>query len=290
MNTSLKYRTFDQLLADVSTDFYSYNLEGMIRPADLIKIAQRVTYDLGVKIHTTKQCILDVEKGKVKLPDDFYVLDFALICGKYIIHSPIKISGTQTEDILYCKNCNNPNFDCSCPNDVIVCDSTEVRIRIIEKKMDEHREYTHFERLSMVPGKMVDPICPNTRFNDCAHQGEIRDGFLFTSLEHGRVFITYQGALEDDNGNLLVLDHPMINDFYEYALKHRILENLFFNGEDVEKKLSFVEAKLRESRIRALGIVNTPDFREIKETLELNRKAMYQRYYEPFKTSGYIWF
>ena len=45
MKTELQYRTFDELLNEVSTDFVIYSNEGMIEPAQLIKVAQRVNYD-----------------------------------------------------------------------------------------------------------------------------------------------------------------------------------------------------------------------------------------------------
>ena len=70
-NTNLKYRTFDELLDEVKVDFHVYNIEGMIEPGQLIKVAQRINYDLGLRIHTEKQKILDIVDGKVKLPDDF---------------------------------------------------------------------------------------------------------------------------------------------------------------------------------------------------------------------------
>ena len=54
MGVSQKYRTFSQLMEDVSIDFSTYALEGMIEPQQLIKVAQRVNYDLGLRIHRTK--------------------------------------------------------------------------------------------------------------------------------------------------------------------------------------------------------------------------------------------
>ena len=71
MAVSHKYRTFDQLLEDVMVDFQTYALEGMIEPAQLIKVATRVNYDLGLRIHRTKEIVLDIEHGKAKLPNDF---------------------------------------------------------------------------------------------------------------------------------------------------------------------------------------------------------------------------
>ena len=61
MAVSHKYRTFDQLLEDVTVDFRTYALEGMIEPQQLIKVATRVNYDLGLRIHRTKETVVDIE-------------------------------------------------------------------------------------------------------------------------------------------------------------------------------------------------------------------------------------
>ena len=82
-NYTLKYRTFDQLLEDVTVDFSSLALENMIEPQQLIKLAKKLNYDLGLRINQQKEVILDVTHGKVKLPDDFYTWNYALICGEH---------------------------------------------------------------------------------------------------------------------------------------------------------------------------------------------------------------
>jgi hypothetical protein len=48
--------------------------------------------------------------------------------------------------------------------------------------------------------------------------------------------------------------------------------------------MQLVEGKLKMARNYALTIVNTPDFAEMKRNWELNRKAMYHRYYNMFKS------
>ena len=75
----------------------------------------------------------------------------------------------------------------------------------------------------------------------------------------------------------------IINEFYEYAIKQRLLENLFMNGEDVTQRIQLVEQRLRAARNNALTIANMPDFVEMKKLWETNRKAMYGRYYNMFK-------
>ena len=59
MAVSHKFRTFDQLLEDVMVDFQTYALEGMIEPQQLIKVATRVNYDLGLRIHRTKEIVFE---------------------------------------------------------------------------------------------------------------------------------------------------------------------------------------------------------------------------------------
>ena len=88
-NYTLKYRTFDTLLAEAKSDFRKYDLEDLISDIDLIKVAKRVNYDLGLRINETKEVVLDVEKGRVRLPNNFYTLNFALMCGSYEVDEGI---------------------------------------------------------------------------------------------------------------------------------------------------------------------------------------------------------
>lgn len=288
MKTELQYRTFDQLLDEVSADFSTYSIEGMIEPGQLIKVAQRVNYDLGLRIHGTKEKVLDIEKKKTKLPSDFYVLNYAYLCGRYTVSEPV-MSGRQTENVILksdlCRKCGQPDPQCSCEATYTVeCKTGEkVFVQVVEKRKYETRTYDTFEpiRIATSTGK-IDAT------NDHDKVGYIKNGFVYTNVDEGRLFISYQGALEDDGGNLLVLDHPMINEYYEYAMKQRILENLYIAGEDVAQKMQLIEQRLRAARNNALTIVNTPDFAEMYKLWQTNRKAQYSRYYDMFKsTEGY---
>jgi len=105
---------------------------------------------------------------------------------------------------------------------------------------------------------------------------------LLTTFRTGKVYISYQGAMEDAQGDLLVLDQPYCNEYYEYAIKQRILENMIWQGESVSQQLALVEARLRAARNNALGFVNTPDFREMRKVWTMNRRAQYHNYYNMF--------
>jgi hypothetical protein len=140
---------------------------------------------------------------------------------------------------------------------------------------------TYLKPLRMKASQEIECDCPNL-YHNTADEGWIKNGFLNTTFESGKVYLNYQGDLSDDNGNLMVPDHELLNDYYEYALKQRIFENLFINGEDVSQRMQVIEARLREARNNAISLVNTPNFKEMEKLWWTNRKAMYGKYYYMF--------
>lgn len=275
MLTELKYKTFNQVLEDVSVDFSMYSLENMIEPQQLIKVVQRVNYDLGLRINMTKEAVIDIENRKVRLPDDFYVMNYALLCGSYTLQTPA-LSGTHTEDVIL----TNIPDDAAC-NSVCINDCGQY-IQVVQKLTYETRYYEVNAPVSLAgDSKTLSCDCPDNSWKS-PFRGQLKNGFIYMNIETGKVYINYQGALEDDEGNLMVIDNPTINEYYEYALKQRILENLYMNGEDVMQKLNLIEQRYRAARNNALSLVNTPNFAEMRKVWEMNRKAQYFNYYDMF--------
>jgi hypothetical protein len=196
------------------------------------------------------------------------------------------LQGRQTEDIILssnlCKKCGAPDPQCTCEKTYTVeCKTGEkIFVQVVEKRGYETKTYETFENVHIATSTGRKDALDNSGRN-----GYIKNGFIYTNIDQGKLFISYQGALEDHDGNLLVLDHPMINEYYEYALKQRILENLFIAGEDVSQKMQLIEQRLRAARNNALSIVNTPDFAEMYKLWQTNRKAQYSKYYDMFKST-----
>jgi hypothetical protein len=327
-NYTLKYRTFNQLLEDVSVDFNTLALENMIEPQQLIKLVKKINYDLGLRVTMTKEVVLDVCHGKVKLPDDFYTFNFALICGDYteaIGYGGMQ-GGTNIQEIRYnefpntvdtcsipsvnCRTCNsNPcnhtaacevnqpivdpiptSYDplnptgntCIAPRVFMNCKGEEWElVQIVSQGIT--RTFKALIPLRMKTSQEIECDCPNLYWN-VPNQGWIKGGFLFTNFDNNSVYLNYQGALENENGELMVPDHDLLNEYYEYALKLRILENLYMNGEDVAQKIQLIEQRTKTSRIAALSLVNTPNFKELEQIWWQNRRAQYSKYYDMFKS------
>jgi hypothetical protein len=118
----------------------------------------------------------------------------------------------------------------------------------------------------------------------CSFSIMLKNGFIEANFDEGTVYLNYQSLMEDDEGNLLVMSHPFVDEYYEYAIKQRIFENLIMSGDNTYgNQLQYITQQLRASRNTALGFINTPDFSELKKVWELNRKAQYHQYYDMFK-------
>ena len=329
-NYTLKYRTFDQLLEDVTIDLSSFALENMIEPQQLIKLAKKVNYDLGLRLNQTKEVILDVCHGKVKLPDDFYTFNSALICNEHevVVGYDGHAGGTNIQEVRYnefpanvdqcalptinCRTCNsNPcNHTAACDLNSPIVDpiptqydplnpygTTCIAPRVFMNCKGEQweliqvinpgttRVYRNMKPLRMRASQNIDCDCPNLYVNS-ANEGWIKGGFLFTTFGEGKVYLNYQGQMEDDQGQLLVPDHDLLNEYYEYALKARIMENLYLNGEDVAQRLGLIEGRLKAARNQALSLVNTPNFKELYDLWWKNRRAQYSKYYDMFNSNA----
>ena len=331
-NYTLRYRTFDQLLEDVTIDLSSFALENMIEPQQLIKLAKKVNYDLGLRLNQTKEVILDVCHGKVKLPDDFYTFNSALICNEFELAVGYDgfASGTNIQEVPYrefpatvdqcaaptinCSTCNsNPcNHTAACPTNTcpIECPTptiptsfdalnpsgnTCIRPRVFMNCKGEKWEliqvinqgttriYRNLIPLRMKASQGIECDCPSLYVNSI-NEGWITGGFLFTTFSEGKVYLNYQGQMEDEQGQLLVPDHDLLNEYYEYALKARIMENLYLNGEDVAQRLGLIEGRLKAARNQALSLVNTPNFKELYDLWWKNRRAQYSKYYDMFNS------
>lgn len=361
--TEVQYRNFDELLDSIKIDLRHFDLEGMIDPQQLIKVAIRINYELGLKVNPSRSKAIEVHKGKAKLPNDFHVLNFALVCDGHNTHDTPHPDHTKTytegllegatmgqQSAFYAlgnivhqqtltrtlsPGVNNINHNMNSQNlivQVIGPDNEILSFRILtpttsllqivsEATQDvvdckiiimasrpvfsgvssadlvqdpggkhvvtyntpgKRHVYKTLIPLSIEKSKSVSADCLNLN-RHAWHKATIKNGFLVTNFDEGVVYINYQSLMEDDEGNLLVMDHPLVNEFYEYALKQRIYENLYMSGENVANFMQLVEQRLRAARNNALSFINTPDFRELKQVWEMNRKAQYANYYNMFK-------
>lgn len=288
-NYTLKYRTFDSLLEDVKMDLRNLSADTSIEPGQLIKIARKCNYDLGLRIQKTRETVLEIEKGKARLPEDFQIMNFALICGDYTVVE-VPPQGTNVQQIVpgyrpwveynACSDLNG-----TCPENTCMTQCGE-EYTLVQMVNTVRREFRTFAPISFRSSQFIDVECPNACSPRWQNKDEayIKDGWVYTNFTDGNLYINYQADMVDDNGNIIVPDHPMINEYYEYSLKKRILESLIMDNVNVSTQYQLISNELRVARNAAFSIVNTPNFSEMMKVWAMNRKAMYSKYFNMFKS------
>jgi len=378
----ISYRTFDELLDSVRLDLISFNSAGDIDAANLIKKAQQINYELGLRIYMQKETMLEVEHHRAKLPADFHQSLLTLICHNYrhvqnapwngnvlleeiippipanpcpcftvvtTAHNPEGVTTNIIDcygnsrtvlfvpnninqgTIPYTKICassidtvntsggtltvtTNSNcgidpstgsyscafttscdicqvtHDSPCPEVVInpyplgktrsICND-QINIKILQFCMSEVRCYEQFERLWIVPHIEASAFSSQDQFSSGKCEASISKGFLYTPhMECTKVYMNYLGAMEDDDGNLLVLDHPVINAYYKWSLVEMILENLWLNGEEgLINRVKYAAGKKEEYRSQSMAIVNMPNYRDMINTIQVLRANHNRQYY-----------
>ena len=304
MNYTLKYRSFDSLLADVMIDFRKYQQADLINELELIKVARKCNYDLGLRIYRTREVVLEVERGRVRLPEDFYVANYGLVLGRYERKEYLP-QGSHTEEVIltdlvkihqdappeHIDTCSEPVIpeepeeeSCEeCPGSCHL-DCKGNQYQLVQKLQYTTRKWTELAPLQLVDETQDfnGEFCPG-KYWEYAYSGTIKDGWLYLSFEVGKVYLNYEADMVDEDGSLLVPDHELLNDYYEYALKQRIIENLIMNDEEINaNKIQIIEQRYRAARNNAVSFVNTPNFKELRETYRMNRNAMLSKYYDNF--------
>lgn len=269
----LKYRTARDVFDAVADDFRVYDDQNLIDYATLIKVIKKCNADLSLSINSEAEVLIEVHNFSAKLPDNFEALDLAIACEKQIVDvTPAKGFQIEYHGSLKTNGCN------------VCLEPCGPDFKVIQKC---DREYVQFDTLDVV--RVVNTSLKRLS-NNCANlksrsKNEVKiDGdYMITNFETGYIYLRYITTMSDSEGRLLTLDHDLVNDFYEWACKLKILQNLHFNNDDdVERKIAMAKLEFRSARNQALGVVNTPEYMEVVNTLVENRRKFYRRYERPF--------
>lgn len=275
---NINYITYDELMASIESDFATYSANGLINRGNYIKVVRRVNHDIGLKIFREKETIIHVVNYKADIPEDFLYLQMALGCGELKYYGTGSIFGTHTEEKELPATCLSPDKVCVSTNG---CGKYWVAQQFKEKVITENRLVPI--RLSAKSLKFCGENCVNTKWNKSEYEIDIANGELTASFREGDIYFNYLADMVDEEGNVIVLDHPMVTPYYEYAVKKSILENIMIDqNDDVERKWGMIKNELREARIAALNFTNTIEYTEIQDFYKANRQRFYNKYVTMF--------
>lgn len=290
----IKYITFSQLMSSVESDMDSFADSGMIDRSKYIKTVRKVNSDLGIRINKEKEKVLPIKNYKVQLPDDFEYLQLALLCKENPTSYNISDSVDPSKLVPVVTSCNIPTGCSQCPKPSC-SDGGSVNLCGNCYKIYEYQP----QDLTIV----YDTQCPikltkrshNYCSDSCLNLLCTSDKYKYTvdlddrvmtisGVKEGYVYVNYLTDMVNDDNEILIVDHPLVNDFYEYSVKEKMLENFLLNSDaDVANKLKYVIDQKQLARVDAMNFVYMPEYTEIVSYQNAKRQNFYNRYFKAFE-------
>jgi len=254
--SQLQYKTYDSLMSSIEEDLWNYANNGLIKRKRYIKTARECNALLGIKIHGSKEAIIQVEDFKADLPTE--------------LMSIISVIGFIEKD----STTYFPGFS---PNNIITGDCQFIQ---------NIQRYSGLKQDCIVLSptrKSGSFFCENSiniKQNPSTYHIDINENSITVDFQQGYIYLHYIPHMETEDGELLVLDHPLVNRFYEESIKEKIFRDLWHNN-DADTQLKYQECRdvtvVREKQ-RASNIVKIPEYKKLREWNKQKELEFYNKY------------
>lgn len=286
MNTPWKYIKLSQLMASVKADLHNYDDSSLIDDDDMVKIVAECNEKLGQRIYKSRECKIKVVNFKAEFPSDLYKIE--------------NIFATKTMNIVN----TNPQFGARqlefsdkppCDTDKMItygkmgCTDSNNNCFFVSDRRNDNHSHTEIVYETIVPLSLTSRLSDKCmEYAPCnSRKGEFKadidqEEFTF-SFETGEIYMCYLGNLIDEDGDIQIPFHPLLNSYYEYAIKEKLLEDVFLNSEDdVIKKLQYISQKRKDAYAIAWNFANSKQVNEWNKIQKKLKVEYYDKWYRMY--------
>ena len=285
MSNPWRYIKISEVMSSVKSDMSVYDDAGFMDEDRVIKIIRECNEKLGQRIYKSRECVLDIVNFKAEIPSDLYKIENIMASKVYneVFMNPE--NEKYQHEILYEK----PKDDRKIINyGKLGCkDSCDNCFWIEDKKNTYVHKMIRFE-------KFVPLQLSNNLYNRCTEYSPCNlrdrsykldlenDNFKF-SFQEGKAYLCYLGDLISEDGEVEIPFHPMLNPYYEWAIKEKVFEDMFLNSEaDVQQKLAYAAQKKREAHGSAWIFANSREVGEWNKIQKKKQQQYYQKWYSMY--------
>lgn len=266
--TGLNYKSFDSLLSSVSEDLHSFDDNNLIVPKRYIKTVRNCNAELGIKLNRQEEITLEVSDYRADMPENLIsIISLLGLRAEKIGNLHGTFHGIHTQELSHEEViARGKNPDCywfahTQYRDILFKD-------VVFQVKPTAKSLKWFSEKS--PNRIR---CADT------YQVDVSEGTLNFNFKEGTVHLAYLADMVDEDGGLVLLDHPLTDPYYEWAIKAKTFEILWHNSEtDVQAKLQDARMQLGSAKQRAIDIVTTPEYRKLKEYTDRILRAYYDQY------------
>ena len=273
----LKYKTFDQLMASVKSDLHLYADNNLIDERNCIKVVKECNATLGLKINPIIETVLCIKDFKADMPLNLkqaYSAFMVFQQSKGLLSSSYGTSTRQySKEQLLNKGITPTQGSCrlsACGEQFFVTQKFEQTEVIFDKIVPVYLSQSALSKFTKTS--------PSRLFNKQREfEIDFKEQEIITNIESGTLYLSYLSDLVDEEGNLLILDHDLVQFYYEWAVKAKILEDIYYNSEaDVKMKLEDARQHVGFERNKAVSLILKPEYRELANY----RKKLEQEFYD----------
>lgn len=259
--TLRKYTSAEEVFNRASSSLSTYFDADMIISDYYYKVIDLCNASMGLRINPSKEALISLENYSAELPDDFLLLELALIVDTSKITYNIGSSKTETltgecptaQDIT-------DSLD-KCCNFKLQCGKKPVLTCTIEDYSIEF-ENTYITRLT--EKKYCSPDCFNLN-STSPFMMEITDNQIFVDgIENAKLYIIYTAKMSGADNIPNCLDNPIVMEYYEQAIVYRMLKDMYINKKaDVGQVLQLARQEYINAKNAAINLASTPEFNEM---------------------------
>ena len=248
--------TRKQLIAEILTDLRQYDESGLIDYRSLNMWIKNELKRFGANITVLTEKVLEVENGKVELPDNFWTLDLAVKC---VADSQEVNDGEckqQVQESQFWKQRLEKTYRWDNQSGShIQEDYKTIEEKVYYNNCQVTFRYREPEVLRLTKGikkEYCSKGCKNLQeqfTRSAKHEINILGNTLQTNFKNGFVYIQYNGLPTDDDGDILIPEVRSLEEYLIYYAKRKILESLWINDDDVNimNKLQYIRQMERET-------------------------------------------
>lgn len=295
--SKLQYISLSQLMSSVEDDFHKWSDAGLVDQSKYIKIVRECNEKLGVRIYNSKHIILyvtegpEMKHGRADLPADFYKMEMAFALHRRTVNSMLPIgpgmqqvmapptlqqiqSGAITNTTGCCLDAAG---DCSW---LIKTPLTQLQVQINDFIPLEIFEGSHEHFTEYSPNRGYHHQPHHRRNGITIHADE---GYLETDFHEGVIYMSYLADMKSESGEIMIPFHSSLNEYYEWAIKTRILQNILYNNEaDVAQLYKDAQKERNFAFHDAVNFVMGKEYKEWSKYEKERSDKFFRKYYQIF--------
>ena len=262
----VKFKSSEILISRVKENLSTYDSAGIVDAGKFYFYIKRELQLLGDYIYEDAAEVLDINNGKVLLPEDFIKLYALYSLENNISDKTYTRNGVQ-QDLVYQVDTEVSKKDVdSCGNN---CYSETELIRVtthVEAEYPVSKVYQH-NKLLRYSGRVNTELCdeesPNFYSKD-SQEFNIDSNYIYTNFTKGKVLLQYLAFPFDEDGYPMIPDAPKIEKAIETYIMYKVMEYYYINDitNNALQKMQYFQEKYRIAHKSALNYVKLPSYQQ----------------------------